>query len=39
MATYKAYPTKKTDRSRRVRKGLRNSVFAFNRKANKAVTK
>lgn len=35
MATYKAYPTKKTDKSRRSRKGLRNSVFAYNKKANK----
>lgn len=39
MATYKAYPTKKTDKSRRLRKGMRSTIFAFNRKANKEQTK
>lgn len=37
MAKYKSYPTRKTDRSRRTRKGLRNSVFAFNKKANRGA--
>lgn len=39
MATYKSYPTRKTDRSRRLRKGLRSTVFAFNRKANREQSK
>lgn len=39
MPNYTSYPTRATDKSRRSRKGMRNSVFASNKKITKARRK